>query len=437
MPVKEAYPKVLIISPCAFNHITGTGITFSNLFYGWPKENLAVATGDTVEVTKDICSNYYFLTDAELPKMFPFNIVKNLISAKKKQDINYIPKNVQPVSSKNDSLIRTLSRKIFGSAGVPETAHLTQKLAKWIDEFKPNVIYTITGSIGYPELVLKVHEKFKIPIVLHIMDDGVIAPVLTGAFSVYTMRKFEGTIKLIMSTASRRVAICREMAEAYEKRYGYSFDYFQSTVSDELLLLPPNDKSVTQEICLIYSGSIFSYAQLESLKDCCRSVIELSKDGYNISLNIYTALDIYKDISDELPKSEGAVRLHDALFGNECMNVLRDATILLLPVNFDRKSVNYIKLSMPTKVPFYLASGTPVLVYGPSEVAQVKYATCEGWGYVVNQRGVERIKKGLIELINNSELRQILSKKAREIAMKNHSDSVVRTKFQQLLKNCN
>ncbi|MBF0518696.1 MAG: hypothetical protein HQK92_03125 [Nitrospirae bacterium] len=435
MPVKGAYPKVLVITPCAFNHITGTGITFSNLFLGWPKENLAVATGDTVRVTNDVCSNYYFLTDAELPKMFPFNIVKNLISSKLRQ--NNAQKNIRLISDKKESLLRILNRKIFGSAGVPETAHLTVELTKWIEDFKPDVIYTITGSLGYPQLVLKVHEMFKIPIVIHIMDDGVIAPDLTGVFRFYSMKKFNEIINLIMSTAARRVAICREMAQAYEKRYGYSFDYFQSTVSDELLLLPPNDKTVTQEICLIYSGSIFSYAQLESLKDCCQSVIELANDGYDINLDIYTALDIYKDIADELPKSEGVVRVHDALFGDECMSTLREATILLLPVNFDRKSVNYIKLSMPTKVPFYLASGTPVLLYGPSEVAQVKYATCEGWGYVVNQMGVEHIKKGIIELINNRELRQTLSKKAREIALKNHSDSVVRTKFQQLLKDCN
>ncbi|QWR77703.1 hypothetical protein [Candidatus Magnetomonas plexicatena] len=435
MPPKVAYPKILIISPCAFNHITGTGITFSNLFYGWPKENLAVATGDTVRVTKDVCSNYYFLTDAELPKMFPFNIVKKMISAKEGKVKDPEQKIVQPITDKR--LLHTLSRKIFGSAGVPETGCLTSELTKWIEEFKPDVIYTITGSIGYPELVLKVHEKFKIPIVLHIMDDGVIAPNLTGVFSFYTMRKFNETIELIMRGASVRIAICREMAEEYEKRYGYPFNYFQSTVSDELLSLPHNDKVLTKETRVVYSGSIFSYAQLESLKNCCQCVIELAQEGYNISLNIYTALEIYKDISGELPKSAGVVRVFDALFGNQCMNVLRDAAILLLPVNFDKKSVNYIKLSMPTKVPFYLASGTPILVYGPTEVAQVKYAAHEGWGYVVSQRGVENIKKGLVELINNNELRQTLSKKAREIAAKNHSDSVVRTRFQELIKNCN
>lgn len=34
-------PRVLLLTPEAFNKVTGAGITFSNLFAGWPKDEIA------------------------------------------------------------------------------------------------------------------------------------------------------------------------------------------------------------------------------------------------------------------------------------------------------------------------------------------------------------------------------------------------------------
>jgi len=65
---------------------------------------------------------------------------------------------------------------------------------------------------------------------------------------------------------------------------------------------------------------------------------------------------------------------------------LAAADALLLPVNFDADSVRMIRYSMPTKVPAYLLSGTPTLVYGPAGVAQVDYALGRRWGHVVPRR---------------------------------------------------
>ena len=49
-------PRVLLLTPEAFNKVTGAGITFSNLFAGWPKDAIAVIHRDVVPVTEDICA---------------------------------------------------------------------------------------------------------------------------------------------------------------------------------------------------------------------------------------------------------------------------------------------------------------------------------------------------------------------------------------------
>src|SRR5690606_10802115 len=41
-------PRLLFVTPCAFNHLTGSGITFTNLFRTWPSDRIATAHSDHV-----------------------------------------------------------------------------------------------------------------------------------------------------------------------------------------------------------------------------------------------------------------------------------------------------------------------------------------------------------------------------------------------------
>jgi len=102
-------------------------------------------------------------------------------------------------------------------------------------------------------------------------------------------------------------------------------------------------------------------------------------------------------------------------------------------VNFDPKAVRYIRYSMPTKVPAYLFSGTPILVYGSDVTAQVKYARNAGWGYVVSERNQNRAAAAIRELASDRDLRENLSRAARTAAITNHDASIVRVRFQNVL----
>jgi hypothetical protein len=66
------FPRVLFITPCAFNHLRGSGITFSNLFQGWPQDFLATVHSDPASVGHDVCSRYYRLTKGEIHWIWPF-----------------------------------------------------------------------------------------------------------------------------------------------------------------------------------------------------------------------------------------------------------------------------------------------------------------------------------------------------------------------------
>ena len=84
---------------------------------------------------------------------------------------------------------------------------------------------------------------------------------------------------------------------------------------------------------------------------------------------------------------------------------------------------------MPAKIPPYLLSGTPILVYGSQETAQVQYAKEAGWGYCVTERKDQILEDSIQELLFNNELRNMLVSRAMKTVSTNHDLPVVSTSF--------
>src|ERR1035437_1790428 len=95
--VENNYPRILIYGQ-PFNDFSGGGITLSNLFKGWPKDRIAVAsTGNLLQkITTEVCNTYYQLGKEEQRWRFPFNIIQRyfpsgLISFNKQKNLRPIP----------------------------------------------------------------------------------------------------------------------------------------------------------------------------------------------------------------------------------------------------------------------------------------------------------------------------------------------------------
>ena len=97
--------------------------------------------------------------------------------------------------------------------------------------------------------------------------------------------------------------------------------------------------------------------------------------------------------------------------------ILSSADLLILPINFDKASQIYVGYSFQTKVPEYMASGTPTLVYGPASNPNVMYASKYNWGAVVKHKDQRELLEMLKSLISNQELREQFGNKARELVL--------------------
>lgn len=425
----EGYPRVLFLTSSAFNRFTGGGVTFSNLFAGWPQERVATVHNDTVPASTDVCSRYFLLTRAEVHKWGPFR---------------YLERTMGPVAveagggkaraSVISRALRAAKSILFGNA-LPDVGQLTPRLEEWVAEFKPQVLYTILGTNAMMDLAEALRRRFGLALVVHIMDDWPAVAYRGGLFSWMARRRMERSLRHLVAVAKARMCIGDEMAREYEDRYGAPFLPFQNPVdTDKWRYLMKADVSIRGTVKLLYVGSVLPDAQLASLADCCQAVKALRQEGMDVVFDIYSPTFQTDPVRDRLA-IDPAIRLHDAITEDEAVfRKLGMADILFLPVNFDESTVRYIRLSMPTKVPAYLCSGTPILVYAPPDIAQVRYARTAGWGYIVSERGVQHLMSGIRKLATDADRRERLSYSARQTAAKNHDVHSVRERFQAALR---
>ena len=425
----RAQHRVLFLTSAAFNKITGGGITFSNLFAGWPKEALATVHNDTVPVTYDTCDQYYRLSEREIHR---WGWLRHIPLGRPVADATMSASPGAPPGLAF-RLLKTVKYLVFGDA-IPESTKLSSELEAWIADFRPTVLYTILGSNAMMELAERIRVRFDLPLVVHIMDDWVSVLYWGGLLSPWQRRKKEVLMQHLMDVATVRLAIGDAMADAYQQRYGRSFEAFQNPVElQRWNAYTKTDLSVEAPVRVAYIGSIFNFAQLDSLVDCCAAIQALANAGMAIRLDIFSPAHLAGQHRECLVCGS-AIALHDTLSNDEVFfRTLQSADILLLPVNFDDYTVAYIRYSMPTKVPAYLAVGTPILAYGPSEVAQIAYAEQAGWGFTVTRRDPEALKEGVRRLATDMALRRRLNTRARETAYARHDANTVRNAFQDTL----
>lgn len=420
-------PRLLFVTPAAFNRVTGGGITFSNLFAGWPKDRLATVHCDSTPVSDDVCDRYYRLGSREIHAFGPLQKFRAAANAPVAAGGPSAP------PSPKRRIMAATKRLVFGDS-LPEVGALSPDLAAWIADFKPQVMYTILGSNGLIELVLAIHRRFNIPYAVHFMDDWIEAHHRRGMLGWIERRRMNRLVDQAVHGAARRLAICESMAETYARRWNVPFAAFQNTV-DVARWSGTAKTSLTpgRPTRLLYTGSILPFAQLDSLAECCRAVVRLNAEGVDIRLDIHAPGFLAEPARARLEIAPSIRLLPPLTDDADYFAALAAADVLLLPANFDPDSVRFIRYSMPTKIPPYLLSGTPILVYGPPGIAQVDYARRHGWGHVVDKPGVESIVAGLKEILDDGILRDRVSRSAKKTAAARHDVVQVRGGFQKML----
>lgn len=428
------YPRVLIVNFYGFNQSSGGPITMSNLFRGWPADRLATVYAGVNKSDPAYGLSFLLRRELVLPMM------TRGVHWVTQEEYKRCGVQGEETAEENKAFrlpsCRALVRdslEWLGVTPIMQCFPVTQELLDFITAFKPDVIYSHLNDIPFARLVLDLVSRFRLPLVVHMMDDYPSTFHRTGMFAAYVRNKMHRQLEQIFELAALRMGICQAMCDEYVQRYGKEFHPFHNPV-DLTIWSKFENRSIeinNNSVRIVYSGRI-GLASSSSILDVCRVVGDWQHAEINVYFDMYVN-DVYEALRivpefNSLPANVTLRQAPDSL--QDISSILSSADILLLPVDFDDVSEAYIRLSMPTKASAYMATGRPILVYGPRGVATVRYAKEKGWGLVVDTRSDAVLREAILKLALDQTLRSSLSVFARQLCRENHSSEVVCKAFQ-------
>ncbi len=441
LPVEQSsrtatYPKTLIVGT-HFSSQSGSGTYLSRLFTGWPAERLATVCASPLPPDLPLSERHYRLGAKELSPRWPYSLICRMpdsASVRPAQPQRETPS--APAATGRPSALRSGLRSLwnfllrpFADGDLLFTVRASPELIAWCREFSPDVIYGHCSTLNSVLILREIQRALNLPLVVHFMDDwprslyqGFLSRIVVGP---YYLANFSEVVRVAATT----IAISDEMAAEYSRRYRRPMEVLPIPASLEGYVHTIHDSAPSARTLNLRYGGRVGWAIRESLADIARAVTQLRSGGADVVFDIATFNP------EELPEScrgNEAVRVLKPCPLQELPRAQASASILVICYDFDSRSYREAKYSMPSKMADCMASGTPILVYGPAGLPVVEYARRAGWGVVVDVADVGALEAAIRSLLDSVELRQRLGAVARRLAFEKHDASVVSAKLREI-----
>lgn len=313
------------------------------------------------------------------------------------------------------------------------TSEAYDQMLAFAREQSPDLIYhrAIDDPKWMAPLAISLSKDLGIPLVTHIMDDW---PRRQAEASPENATALQARLAELFSHSTRALSICDKMSVAFADRYAKPFESFQNAADlNEWTSAQPTRSFERDGVFrIVYAGSLAEDMTLQSFIDLVEAVKALVKAGRKVELEVYGA-QWWKKVFDKHAGDLPFVRYVGFVPRADYVSALRSADLLAMPINFDDRSLNYIRYSLANKSVDYMAAARPILVYGPTESATVEYAAREGWAEVVSTQGADTLERMLSQLIDSPARRRQLAASALGTARRNHDAAKVRERFRKLL----
>lgn len=432
--VENYYPSVLIVGhyPGVYS---GVSITLNNLFSQWTPDRLSVASNDPInKMLSERVSNYYHFGHKEVRLRF-FRYFNKSKEASQIYNMNddklYAKLNFDPIKPKSPfikhslSLIKTLLEKT-GLLFVLRKYCVSEDLLNWINNLKPDIIFTMLGDLSTMDFAIEIKKKTRIKLTVYILDDWVHAnpanTLLPKLWSFIFNRKF----KQVLEISNINIAICQKMADEYKCIYRKKFIYFHNPV--DITLFEPQIKKDNNKFVISYLGKI-NRDTIEGLEDLVHALEMLGNP--NIMLYIYPGR--VPNNLKKLVSNKRNIEIKQTVPHSNIQSIYRNSDLLFLPLGFSKRSRRYTRLSMPTKISEYMASSVPILLYAPPEIALSEYAIKNNFAIVVSERSFLKLKSVINDIYIGEINTDLITKNAYCLAKTNHNLEFVCENFRKAL----
>lgn len=281
-------------------------------------------------------------------------------------------------------------------------------LFKFIEERKPEVIYSNFTNYRVLRLVNDVSDRYHLPVVPHFFDDWPNTYFERGSIGDWF---FQRSLRKLLGKSSLTLCISPKMCKEYMKRYHIEKAYPLLNSVERLSLdrAPFHD---TEPFKILFAGSLY-LGRHESLLALCECVKE---SGKNAIVQICAPKAQWGQFQ-HLFQPYRFVEYGGFVTKEELIKKIEVATCLLFAESFKEEYLKYTSLSLSTRVPEYLSTGVPILALGNKEQGSLEYLAENHAAYVAYTE--EEIAGCLDDCVNHVD-EEVILKSAKQLFETNH-----------------
>ncbi len=300
-------------------------------------------------------------------------------------------------------------------------------LKQWLDREQPDCILAAGGDGCFLyRIAMKLSQAYSLPLVGYVCDEYYfLSP--KWPLAALRQRQVQNTMEAFLQQAAHLVVISRELEQAYAPRFFLPVTVLMTGASLPIRRRARWEAPVTT---LVYLGNL-SYGRCRSLAAIGRALAEIEdQTGWHATLEIYSAqqdpafLQAFSGIS--------TICFRGFVSGDAVAAAMDRAQLLVHSEDFSPENVALVRHSVSTKIPDCLASGIPLLAYGPGETASMAYLMEHDCAFVSVEEGL--LIPVLEQALFSPELRRQKAEAALALARRNHDRRANSLRFKALLE---
>jgi hypothetical protein len=431
------YPKVLVVADSSIRRAGNSGWTLYNLFRGWPVDRLAQIYWEQDPPDDSICGQSWKLSLEDVPLDRFLRRTLRLLG----------------IGNIHGPDVLLLRDSDFGGPGcrswnVTAKVHLKQAARAWMDwkasfrlnnrllewarEFHPDVIYCLSTPLRPIRLQNRLAAELGVPMLPHVMDDFMSQMYRHNWLENGPRQALKPCVGQQIRRCPFALAISPAMATEYARRFDKPFFSLMNCVGVPTSWAEPLAETGQTPLTVAYVGGVH-LGRFESLLETAAVVKNLRAEGMRLEIVAY---ELREDQAQRAALEQtGTVKLAAPLPGQDTLRLrrLQEASVLLHLDALHGAAVTYSRLSLSTKLPFYLAAGRAILARAAAGLASIDYLAEHQAAATVTDPSPERLQETLRMLLTNKEMRHNLGRSAWRLARANHDGDGQRERFRLLL----
>jgi glycosyltransferase involved in cell wall biosynthesis len=330
-----------------------------------------------------------------------------------------VPERHLPARPSFGRLETTRASAYLGALELAGGSALSRRLAALFAEHEVHAVHGVSHTTAF-WWAFQASRRRRLPFLLSVHDD------LGWSLRGRPERRFAlARLARVWREADERFVIGDEMGREYERRYGPRSYAVVSDAAEAVAARPPQRSRDALRVYFMGAFHLSYRTNLDRLLRALeRDVVRNAFHQISVTLRCGVIPDYRLDAQVSvhvLPYADEAALARD----------MEQADVLYLPLPFDERHRDFVRLSVSTKLVSYLASGLPIVYHGPPDAAAARILGTHDAGILVTSLDPQVIARGLLEARERAD---VLGRNALELARTRfHPDAVCRRFWRPLM----